>query len=105
MKYDPKKIKEKLKHVPMEKRVWIYNADIIMEFLDQTFMPTAYFLKPTFNPRPGKKIEASEFYSPENLDYEMTFEDLYKIYLTFRNYKNYTSEIESWYKFSIIINK
>lgn len=108
MKYNPEKVKERLKFTPMEKRVWIYNADIIMEFLEQTFMPTSYFLKPTCNPKPGKKIDAENFYIPEEVkefETEMMFDDLYKTYLTFRNYKKYTSEIESRYKFGIIIGK
>ncbi len=108
MKTNPENISQKLKNVPVEKRVWIYNADIIIEFLNSTFMPTKFFLKNEgMSVAPGKQLVFEDF-NPGAFEAEtvrITMTDLYKYYLMFRQNKDYTSEIETKFKFQVIIKK
>lgn len=92
----------------MKDRVFIYNASIILEFLKQTLMPTAFFLNSEGfkSLLPGVDIERKHLKNPDDLEKEkFTIGDLYEFYKLFRQQKDYTSEIESRYKFSIILKK
>lgn len=103
----PNNINEKLANVPKDKRVFIYDASIIIEFLSSTFMPLRYHLKPQEIHTVGagnlgkKHMKESEKYE----ELFLSVGKLYDYYLIFREYKPYTSPIESRYKFSLIIKK
>lgn len=91
----------------MENRVWIYNASIILEFLDQTLMPTRMFLKGDgIQVQPGNNISKGDLKDFSILnDYSMSADELYNLYLLFRESKPYTIEIETKYKFKLILSK
>lgn len=93
--------------VPKENRVFIYNASIIIEFLDKTFMPISYFLNtPAMNEIGyGTEIQPKHFKDQKQMEHKMTTGDLYDIYKLFRQQMPYTSEIETFYKFSVIMKK
>lgn len=108
MNYDQDKTAEKLKHVPVKDRVFIYNATTILEFLNKTFMPTYYFLNQEGAKRmgPGVTIEKRDLNNPDDLDNcRFTLGEIYDFYKMYRQQSDYTSEIESRYKFSIILKK
>lgn len=94
MRYNPENTQAKLRGVPIEKRVFIYDATIVIEFLNETLMPYNYFYD-----QQGKLRE--------NIGEEpaLSLGDLYEYYKMFRQQKPYTSPIESRYKFSIIMKK
>lgn len=103
MKYNIENAKKRLESVPKAAQVWIYNADIIIEFLNSTLMPTNYFLKHKgLGLLPGNLVPLNEY---TRLNDEITMEQLYKFYLMFREQHDYTSPIETKFKFSIIIKK
>lgn len=105
MNYRKKKIKKRLENVPLRNRVWIYNAELIIEFLNRTYMPTKFFLS-TEGALRGKEDDLLEedFQGFQNTQ-RISLDDLYEGYLLFREKENYTAEIESKYKFSLILNK
>lgn len=108
MRYNPEKTNRRLEGVPMKDRVFIYNAAIIIEFLNQTFMPTAYFLKPEeiANIGPAEDLKPKHMRNPADLEEKkLTVGDLYDYYKLFRQHKDYTAPIESRYKFSVIMKK
>lgn len=108
MNYDPEKTNENLQGVPMKNRVFIYNAEIIIEFLNKTFMPTPYFLNMNgLNElMPGVDIEPKHLKDPKVLEEErFTIGDLYEFYKLYRQQVDYTTPIESRYKFSVILKK
>lgn len=101
MKITDETTRERLKDVPIEKRVFIYNADIILEFFRETFVPIKYFIKKESSLKPGQQIIGHITDVGEKS--AMTLNDLYEMYLLFRNHKPYTADIETKYKFSIIV--
>lgn len=107
MRYDPEKTKERLDGVPMKDRVFIYNASIIIEFLNQTLMPTAYFLNDLGLKTMGSGQFELRFLKDPKAIYEKRFSlgDLYEFYKLFRQQKDYTAPVESRYKFSVILKK
>lgn len=107
MRYDPKNTNEKLKNVPFKDRSFIYNAAIIIEFLNETFMPTWYFLRPEMVDELGARdLKASDLKNPKDMEgHSLPIKDMYEYYKLFRQQKLYTSPVESYYKFSIIIKK
>lgn len=90
MKYDPKKTSQRLRGIPVENRAFIYDATILLEFLNQTFMPNEYFEK--MDPK-------------EKLTYRLSIGDIYEYYKMFRDAKDYTAPIESRYKISVMLKK
>ena len=108
MRYDPNKTSERLKGVPVQDRVFIYNAAIIIEFLNNTLMPTAYFLKPEELHKigPGQDFKPEHMKDPKDLnEFAFSLGDLYGFYKLYRQQKDYTAPIESRYKFSVILKK
>lgn len=108
MKYDPNLTKEKLKGVASKNRVFIYNAEIILEFLEKTFMPTGYFLNSeglkTLSI--GKEMKPFLFNNPKDLqEQKKSLGDIYELYKIFRQQSPYTTPVESRYKFSVILKK
>lgn len=108
MKFDPQKTAERLKGVPIQNRVFIYNAQIILEFLNQTLMPIQYFLSPAGE----KEISGAFEFKPHMLkdpkaiyEHRISIGTLYDYYKMFREQKDYTSPVESRYKFSVILKK
>lgn len=96
-----KNVQERLKGVPLEKRSYIYNASIILEFLAKTFMPTRYFFAEGFE-APVGQIDDGDFKAISR-DKNLSMKELYELYRLFREEKDYTIEIESRYTFSVII--
>ena len=107
MRYNKKIIKRRLESIPAEKRVWIYSAEIILEFLGHNFIPTKFFL--TVNgsveakARPMKTEDFKE--SDSFKKHRISVNELYEQYLLFREKCDYTAEVETKFKFSIILNK
>lgn len=102
MKINETAVKERLAGIPDSKRSHIYDASIVIEFLTQTLMPTAYFLPPGFSPQPGTPLGQKSMRKVSE-GKSMMVRDLYELYLQFREEKDYTSRIESRYIFGIII--
>jgi hypothetical protein len=107
MRFNEETRKNNLDGVPRDKQVFIYDASIIIEFLDKTFMPLNYFLNyQAMNEiGPGIEIQPKHFKDPKDMEKKMTMGDLYDIYKMFRQQMPYTREIESHYKFSVIVKK
>lgn len=104
----PNNINETLSGVPIEKRVFIYDATIIIEFLQSTFMPLPYHITPDALKSVGAGHELSKKDLKDSSKYDALFLSLYKLYeyyQAFREHRPYTTPIESRYKFSIIIKK
>jgi len=108
MKYDPEKTTERLKGVPLENRVFIYDAAIIIEFLNQTLMPIKYFL----SEKGEQEISGIDKFDPENFkskdtltEHRISIGTLYDYYKAFRQQRDYTAAMESRYKFQIILRK
>lgn len=108
MKYNPEKTAERLHGVPLENRAFIYDATIIIEFLNQTFMPVSYFL----SPKGYKDIAGVNPFEKENFKESDTLEKhresvgtVYDWYKLFREQRDYTAPIESRYKFQVILKK
>lgn len=104
----PKNINHKLKDVPIEKRVFIYDASIIIEFLNRTFMPTLYHLNHTARAEigAGSMIKPEHLRVPERYDeLFISVQTMYEYYKLFREQVDYTAPIESRWKFGLIIKK
>lgn len=91
MRYDKNKTQKRLKGVPIENRSFIYDATILLEFLNQTLMPNSFFETPE-----GKALLPQA---------KISHGDLYDYYKMFRQQKDYTHELESRYKFSVMMSK
>lgn len=102
MKIDKKKIDERLAGVPDSKRSHIYYAGLILEFLEQNFVPTRAWLPDLYKIVPGKLVDNKEF-TAASREHRMKMSELYDLYLRWRQVKDYTSEIETKFKFSLII--
>lgn len=108
MKYNTEKTAERLHGVPLENRVFIYDAAIIIEFLNQTFMPISYFLSPKGYKEIGgtNPFEKENFKDPNTLEtYRESIGTIYDWYKMFREQRDYTAPIESRHKFQIILKK
>lgn len=107
MRFDPEKVNKRLAGLPQDKRVWIYNADIILEFLNETFVPTQTFLREGAKILVGETLNFSHLKDGKKVVTEqmMKADDLYDLYIMFRNHKDYTAEIETRFKFSTILGK
>lgn len=108
MKHNPDTTKKRLSGVPYKDRVFVYNASIIIEFLNRTFMPLPYFV-------PVEKIAAKNGKPLGKLDLLMgpydekehrgPMKDLYDLYLLYRQQAPYSSPVESRFQFSIIVRR
>lgn len=97
---------KRLEGVPENYRVFIYNAEIIIEFLNSTFMPLPYFLKPGAEIFVGDPLKADMLREPpEGIDWRLEAEKLYHYYLLFRENRDYTSKIESEFQFKVILSR
>lgn len=108
MKYDPEKTQERLRNIPLKDRVFIYNAAIIIEFLNQTFMPTYYFLNEKGIRDLGDGKDLTKFHLKDPNDFyesKMTLGDIYDLYKLFREQQSFTTPLESRYKMSVILKK
>lgn len=108
MRYKKDTTNERLRGIPFKDRVFIYNASIILEFLNQTFMPTYYFLTPEGQKdmEAGKDLKKLHFKNPESFDKDrMTLGDIFDLYKMFREQQSFTNPIESRYKLSVILKK
>lgn len=102
MKINEKNVRERLDGVPDKQRSHIYYAGLILEFLDQNFVPTIRFLPTLYKVFPGTPIDNADF-SAASKEHRMKLSDLYDLYLHWRNVKEYTTEVETRFKFSIIV--
>jgi hypothetical protein len=107
MKINEAKTKDRLKGVAMENRVWIYDATLMIKFLNETFMPTKMFLVGDgIGIQPGQSIRVTSLKDRSILDdYQMSFEEIYQFYLMYRDQHSYTNPIETRYKFKMLLNK
>lgn len=104
----PKNINHKLQGVPIEKRVFIYDASIIIEFLNRTFMPTRYHLtqQAASEVGAGTEISPKHLRIPERYDeLFVSVQTMYEYYKLFREQVDYTAPIESRWKFGLIVKK
>lgn len=107
MNFNKKITKNRLKRIPVDMQVWVYSAEIILEFLNNTIVPTRHFMTTE-----GKINASLEGLKKKHFDVSacvdslgMSIDDLYELYLIFRENRDYTSELETKYKFSLIIGK
>lgn len=107
MRFNQDKTNDRLSGVPLKDRVFIYNAAIIIEFLNETLMPLSFFLKPEIIvDLPSRDLDKKDFKNPEDFNEQrISMKDLYEFYKLFRQQKEYTAPIESYYKFSVIVKK
>lgn len=104
----PKNINQKLKNVPINNRVFCYDATIIIDFLNRTFMPLEFFVKKEslneigsgVSPRMEHMKEPQKF-----LDLFMSVGTMYDYYMMFRNQADYTAPVETRWRFGLIIKK
>ncbi len=104
----PKDINKSLAGVPMSKRSYIYDATIIIDFLNATFMPMKYHLTQEAFYRIGGGLFIRKDDLKDPFIYSELFLSLYQMYeyyKMFREHRDYTRTIESRYQFSIIIKK
>lgn len=103
-----KNINQKLKHIPTNNRVYCYDATIIIEFLNRTFMPLPYFVKLEHLSKIGSgvQVEKSMLKNPELFDESfVSVGDMYDFYMMFRQSVDYTTEVETRWKFGLILKK
>lgn len=107
MNINEEKIEDKVKNIPPENRVFIYNAEIILDFLRQTFIPTHFFLKSDPKIGLGGKVLTKNDFKDEMVfeSFNLELETLYEYYLLFRQQKDYTSPVETKFRFCLIISK
>lgn len=105
MRINQENISKKLAKTPPEKRVWIYNASIILEFLNHIFIPTRHFLADQKKAMVAGQLDRRDYVVGFEKDYSMRAADLYNKYLWYRENKDYTSPIETLFKFKVILNK
>lgn len=94
-----------LQNVSIENRVWIYDASIILEFLRSTFMPTSYFVKDDYVNGDFTPHIDRHFKQPLTKKSYLSIVQAYEYYLMFRQQRPYTSEIETRFKFGVILKK
>ncbi len=112
MKIKPETIEEARRTIPENKRVFIYNADIILEFLNKTFTPLPYFVKAGEDGRDGlKALQIGADLVPEHFKegmyerYSMPLDKIYELYKVYREGADYTMPIETKAKFGLILNR
>lgn len=110
MKISPDSVNKRLQNVPIEKRVFLYDATLVIEYLNSTFMPMSFVLKKeAFTVvGPGNPISAENMNNPDLFTHEsawLSMHKLYEYYCMFRNSRGYTAPVENKYKFGIIIKK
>lgn len=105
MRINEKRTMQRLRGVEQSKRVFIYNADIIIEFLNGTFVPTKAFLTDQKWAETLEPLDKYKFHGQKIDDYCMPMKELYELYRIYREQMPYTSQIESFFKFKIIIGK
>lgn len=104
----PKNINQKLSGVPIENRVHYYDATIIIDFLNRTFMPLSYFVKPEFLQKIGASVKPQMNHMKDPTKFMDTFisvSKMYEYYQLFRNQMDYTAPVETSWKFGLIIKK
>lgn len=102
MKINQKLIKERLVGVNPKHRSFIYDASIVIEFLQSKFMPIRYFL-PDIKSQPGESISTGKKFKDLANQHQMLMRDLYHLYIIWREEKDYTRTIETRYVFALII--
>lgn len=99
------KIRENLEDVAIAHRVWIYDASIVLEFLRSTFMPTQFFIKEEYLNGDETPNIMRHFKYPLTRDSYIPLSTIYEYYLMFRQQRPYTKEIETRFKFGVILKK
>lgn len=108
MKINEEKLRERMKRVAPENRVYIYDAQIIIKFLSATFMPLQYFLSDEGIEELKRPIELDKkhFKNPDDAhEKALRIQQLYDYYLLFRQAMPYTRPIETLWRFRLIIKK
>lgn len=103
-----KNINQKLKHVDIKDRVYMYDAGIIIEFLNRTFMPLPYFVKSESLPLIGASVSPrmEHMKDPKKfLDQFMSVGKIYDFYLMFRQQMDFTTPVETRWRFGLIMKK
>ncbi len=104
----PKNINHKLSGVPIENRVFVYDASIIIEFLNRTFMPLSYHLtrEAMLEVGAGKTVKPGHLKDPKRYDdLFISVGDIYEYYKLYRDQMPYTAPVETRWKFGLIIKK
>lgn len=101
MRINKENIDRRLEGIPDNKRSHIYNAMLVLQFLEETFMPLRYFLPKEFKPEPMRLGEKSMKKISDGK--ALSIGQLYDLYRLWREEKPYTKEIETRYIFGIII--
>lgn len=99
------KTRENLEDVAIAHRVWIYDASIVLEFLRSTFMPTQYFIKEGYLNSDSTPDIMKHFKYPLTREAYLPLSTVYEYYLMFRQQRPYTKEIETRFKFGVILKK
>lgn len=103
-----KNINQKLKGVEIENRVYLYDATIIIDFLNRTFMPLPYFVKKESLPLIGANVspKMEHMKDPQKfLDQFMSVGKMYEYYLMFRQQMDYSTPVETRWRFGLIMKK
>lgn len=108
MKINEEKLRERMKSVKPENRVYIYDAQIIIEFLHATFMPLHYFLNPDGVAALERSVELEKKFFKSPIEFHnkaLRIQQMYDYYLLFRQAMPYTAPIETLWRFRIIVKK
>lgn len=104
----PKDTNQKLSGVPIKNRVYCYDGTIIIDFLNRTFMPLAYFVAPGKIHEIGAGTPPTKEFMADPEQYEESFvqvSKLYEYYCLFRQQVDYTAPVENRWKFGLMIKK
>jgi len=106
---NPERVKRITDSVEKQNLVFRYDASIIIDFLNRTFMPPEYFFKHEFLHHDLKNKPVSfirhSFLMKEFYDAYLDMDTLYEYYLLYREKVRYTKEVETRYQFSVIIRR
>lgn len=112
MRILPETVKKNKEGVPAHRTVWVHNADIILEFLEQTFMPLSYFINhpETYTEGVDRKffqdvVDEQKVLFPNQESVIWQTRKIYDLYLVWRNSVPYTKPVETLNTFSTILRK
>ena len=103
MRIDEEKTQARLRNVPLNERAHVYDAGIIIEFLQKHIINPKTFLGEIL---PGEKIKQRDFKNIEDVaGLAVSKGTLYDIYRTWRAQVNYTKKVETLWVFGLILSR
>ncbi len=103
MKINEVKTRKRLENIDLQNRVFIYDGTLILEFLRETFVNPKEFVD---MPEDILEYGRDQFKDQENFKgLGMFKEQIYDLYLEWRDIKDYTTAIENRYRFFLILGK